>query len=79
MRQDSRNWVTLGGEKRFHMRWEPLTICKEPELGFFAPRLQHQHLVALNLTTRRSVFKVLKIGGFKWKRAALGTCTSFKC
>lgn len=34
MRQDSRNWVTLGGEKLFHVHWEPLTVCKEPELGF---------------------------------------------
>lgn len=43
MRQDSRNWVTLGGKKRFHMRWEPLAVCKEPELGVFALPLQHQH------------------------------------
>ena len=37
MRQDSRNWVTLSGEKRFHVRWEPLAVCKEPELGFLHP------------------------------------------
>lgn len=37
MRPDSRNWVTLGGEKLLHVCWESLAVCKEPELEFSHP------------------------------------------